>query len=113
MKRVLIVIVVLCAIHSVQALGKFGDWTFSVALTGYVSDETGKAPNAFLWIQEGCEHVNFAVLAQQNMTKEALLRNPRFRQKIAKLGGECSSGWLLGSRRTGVPRQAASRRSRR
>lgn len=87
MKRVLIVIVALCAIHSVQALGKFGDWTFSVALTGYVSDETGKAPNAFLWIPEGCEHVNFAVLAQQNMTEEALLRNPRFRQKIAKLGG--------------------------
>ena len=87
MKRVLIVIVALCAMHSVQALGKFGDWTFSVALTGYVSDETGKAPNAFLWIPEGCEHVNFAVLAQQNMTEEALLRNPRFRQKMAKLGG--------------------------
>lgn len=87
MKRLLFVILTLCAIHPVMALGKFGDWTCSVALTGYVSDETGKAPNAFLWIPENCKHVNFAVLAQQNMTEEALLRSPRFRQKMVELGG--------------------------
>ena len=87
MKRVVILCVLLLSVASAFALGKFGDWTCSVALSGYVSDETGKAPNAFLWIPEGCEHVNFAVLAQQNMTEEALLRSPRFRQKMTELGG--------------------------
>lgn len=87
MKRLLFVIMTLSAIHPVMALGKFGDWTCSVALTGYVSDETGKAPNAFLWIPEGCGKVRFAVLSQQNMTEEALLRSPRFREKMTELGG--------------------------
>ena len=87
MKRFVILCILQLFITSAFALGKFGDWTCSVALTGYVSDETGKAPNAFLWIPEECEHVNFAVLAQQNMTEEALLRSPRFRKKMAELGG--------------------------
>ena len=86
MKRFVILCILQLFITSAFALGKFGDWTCSVALTGYVSDETGKAPNAFLWIPEECEHVNFAVLAQQNMTEEALLRSPRFRKKMAELG---------------------------
>ena len=87
MKRFVILCILQLFIASAFALGKFGDWTCSVALTGYVSDETGKAPNAFLWIPEECEHVNFAVLAQQNMTEEALLRSPRFRKKMTELGG--------------------------
>ena len=87
MKRLLILCILQLSITSAFALGSFGDWTCSVALTGYVSDETGKAPNAFLWIPEKCEHVNFAVLAQQNMTEEALLRSPRFRKKMTELGG--------------------------
>lgn len=70
-----------------QALGNFGDWTCSVALAGYVSDETGKAPNAYCWIADGTEQVRFAVLAQQNMTEEALLRSKRFRQEMKRMGG--------------------------
>ena len=87
MKRFIILCILLLSFASIFALGKFGDWTCSVALTGYISDETGKAPNAFLWIPDGCEHVNFAVLAQQNMTEEALLRSSRFRKKMTELGG--------------------------
>lgn len=69
------------------ALGQLGDWTCSVALAGYVSDETGKAPNAYLWIADGTERVRFAVLAQQNMTEDALLRSERFRRQMKELGG--------------------------
>ena len=87
MKRFIILCILQLSVASIFALGKFGDWTCSVAPTGYISDETGKAPNAFLWIPNGCEHVNFAVLAQQNMTEEALLRSPRFRKKMKELGG--------------------------
>ncbi len=70
-----------------SALGKYGDWTCSVALSSYVSDETGKAPNAYMWVGESTKQVKFAVLAQQNMTEEALLRSPRFRRKMEQLGG--------------------------
>ena len=88
MKRILFCTLFLCvACLQLQALGKFGDWTCSVALSGYVSDETGKAPNAYCWIAEGTEQVRFAVLAQQNMTEEALLRSERFRKQMAELGG--------------------------
>ena len=68
-----------------SALGSFGDWTCSVALSSYVSDETGKAPNAYMWVADGTKQVKFAVLAQQNMTEEALLRNEQFRQKMEQL----------------------------
>lgn len=68
-----------------SALGAFGDWTCSVALSSYVSDETGKAPNAYMWVAEGTKQVKFAILAQQNMTEEALLRNEQFRQKMKQL----------------------------
>lgn len=88
MKRILFCLVLLCAAcFQLQALGTFGDWTCSVALSGYVSEETGKAPNAYCWIAEGTQTVKFAVLAQQNMTEEALLRSDRFRQQIKEMGG--------------------------
>ncbi|MGN0233737.1 MAG: hypothetical protein ACI4B5_04850 [Bacteroidaceae bacterium] len=90
MKRIILTFALFASIFHIApvfSLGRFGDWTCSVALTGYISDETGKAPNAFLWIPEGCEQVNFAVLAQQNMTEEALLRSGRFRKKMKDLGG--------------------------
>ena len=88
MKRILCCLVFLCAAcFQLQALGTFGDWTCSVALSGYVSEETGKAPNAYCWIAEGTQTVKFAVLAQQNMTEEALLRSDRFRQQIKEMGG--------------------------
>lgn len=88
MKRILLGVMLLWAAFSrVAALGQFGDWTCSVALTGYVSDETGKAPNAYLWMAEGTRNIRFAVLAQQNMTEEALLRSEHFRKQMKELGG--------------------------
>lgn len=87
MKRLVTIVLVLNVILPVSALGKYGVWTCSVALTGYISDETGKAPNAYLWLPHGVERVRFAVLAQQNMTEEALLRNASFRNKMRELGG--------------------------
>ena len=75
------------AVPSASALGRFGDWTCSVSLTGNVSDETGKVPNAYMWVPDGLEKVRFAVLAQQNMTEEALLRSPLFRERMRVLGG--------------------------
>ena len=88
MNRLILIALSLWAVSTlVQAQGKSGDWNCSVALTGYVSDEVGRAPNAYLWIAEGTERVKFAVLAQQNMTEEALLRSSRFRKQMRELGG--------------------------
>lgn len=88
MKRIVLAMMLLCMVAlRTQALGNFGDWTCSVPLAGYVSDETGKVPNAYCWIADGTEQVRFAVLAQQNMTEEALLRSKRFRQEMKRMGG--------------------------
>ena len=86
MKRAWLLCLLMVALNT-YALGSFGDWTCSVALSGYVSSETGKAPNAYMWVDEACEEVRFVVLAQQNMTEEALLRNASFRKEMARLGG--------------------------
>lgn len=86
MKRFCVCMIAMLTLEA-YALGKFGDWTCSVALSGYVSSETGKAPNAYMWVDEDCEQVRFVVLAQQNMTEEALLRNADFRKQMARLGG--------------------------
>lgn len=86
-KLALLFIICLSCLLSAKALGSTGDWTCSVALDGYVSSETGKAPNAYMWVDEACEEVRFVVLAQQNMTEEALLRDASFRKEMTKLGG--------------------------
>ena len=86
MKRIGLLCILVATLNT-YALGSFGDWTCSVALSGYVSSETGKNPNAYMWVDETCEEVRFVVLAQQNMTEEALLRNAGFRKEMAKLGG--------------------------
>lgn len=80
-------LLLLASAVAARALGPSGDWTCSVSLSGPVSSETGQAPNAYLWIPEGCEQVRFCVLAQQNMTEEAVLRSERFRRRMAELSG--------------------------
>lgn len=67
-----------------HAVGSSGIYQHSVALSGYISAETGKAPTAYLWIPDGCKQVKAVVFAQQNMTEEMLFRNPQFRQKMAQ-----------------------------
>ena len=59
---------------------------WSVELRRYISTETGKAPVAYLWVPEGCKNVKAVILSQQNMTEEAIYKNPRFQAKMKKLG---------------------------
>ena len=68
------------------AVGPSGIYQHSVALTGYVSPETGKAPTAYLWIPDGCQMVKAVMLAQQNMTEEMLYKNEAFRERMKALG---------------------------
>ena len=60
-------------------------YRWSVSLTGYISSETGKAPEAYLWIPEGCQRVKAVVLSQQNMTEEAIYKNPLFQKRMKEL----------------------------
>ena len=61
-------------------------YQWSVALKGYISTETGKAPNAYLWIPEGCKQVKAVVFAQQNMTEEMIFKMPVFQKRMKELG---------------------------
>ena len=70
----------------VLATGSSGMYRWSVELRGYISPETGKAPNAYLWMSEGCEKVKAVMVSQQNMAEEALFKMPSFRRQMAELG---------------------------
>lgn len=67
------------------AVGPSGMFQYSVSLTGYISEETGKAPTAYLWIPEGCQQVKAVMLAQQNMTEEMLYKMPLFQQRMKEM----------------------------
>lgn len=67
------------------AVGPSGMYQYSVALTDYISPETGKVPTAYLWIPEDCRKVRAVMFAQQNMTEEALFKMPSFRKKLAQM----------------------------
>lgn len=84
MKRVLIYILLMVTMP-VCGVGSSGMYQYSVALSGYISTETGKAPTAYLWIPEGCQQVKAVIFAQQNMTEEMLFKNPQFRQQMQQL----------------------------
>jgi hypothetical protein len=60
-------------------------YQWSVKLDGYLSNETGDHPDAFLWIPENCAQVRAIVVSQQNMCEETLFDHPRFREAISKL----------------------------
>ena len=68
------------------AVGSSGMYQWSVELKGYISTETGKAPNAYLWIPDGCQQVKAVVLAQQNMTEEMIFKMPVFQERMRELG---------------------------
>lgn len=80
-------LIALCLLGCVSHIEASDDWTCSVCLSAYTSLETNGAPRAFLWLPGKTERIRFAVLAQQNMTEEALLRNRQFRENMAQLGG--------------------------
>lgn len=70
----------------VSAVGGSGQYQYSVGLRGYVSSETGKEPQAFLWLPEGVDTVRALVVAQQNMTEEALFHSEEFKGAMSRLG---------------------------
>jgi hypothetical protein len=61
-------------------------YTCSVSLQGSISEETGKAQRAYLWIPDGCSHVKAVILAQQNMTEETIFKMPSFRNRLKEMG---------------------------
>ena len=86
MKHLLFSLLLLLLPLLCQAVGPSGFYQHSVALTGYVSTETGKVPTAYLWLPEGSRQVRAVMLAQQNMTEEMLFKNASFRERMGKLG---------------------------
>lgn len=87
MKRLLFLLS-LCFVLTAKAVGVGGSgmYQWSVELRGYISNETGKAPNAYLWLPQGCSQIKAVVLAQQNMTEEAIFKSPLFQKRMARLG---------------------------
>ena len=67
-------------------VGGSGMYQWSVELRRYVSNETGKAPVAYLWVPENCQRVKAVILSQQNMTEEAIYKNPNFQTQMKRLG---------------------------
>lgn len=89
MKSRFLSVIILLSIHFqtyVWAVGESGMYQWSVSLTGYISSETGKAPEAYLWIPEGCRQVKAVVFAQQNMTEEMIFKMPVFQKRMKELG---------------------------
>ena len=68
-----------------RAVGPSGMYQYSVEVAGYISNETGKAPTAYLWIPEGCRQVKAVVFAKQNMTEEMLFKMPSFQRHMKKM----------------------------
>jgi hypothetical protein len=63
-----------------------GEWQWAVTLKGFVSDETKKEPEAFLWVPAHCERLSAVMWGQQNMTEEMLFDMPSFRDSLAEMG---------------------------
>ncbi|MCI1647216.1 MAG: hypothetical protein LKI39_13390 [Bacteroides sp.] len=82
MKKWVGLLMLICLVNNVTA----AEWQWSIRLKGYISDETNKEPQAFLWIPAGCKQVRAVVVGQHNMTEETLFDNPLFRQKMAEIG---------------------------
>ena len=86
MKRLLLLLIsCLFLLPSMMAVGHSGMYQYSVSLTGFVSNETGKTPTAYLWIPEGCQQVKAVMFAQQNMTEEMLFKMPSFQQRMRSM----------------------------
>ena len=86
MRRILLIqLLCWCCLTASWAVGSSGIFQWSVELTGYISSETGKAPNAYLWIPEGCRRVKAVIFAQQNMAEEMLFHSEAFRQHMSQL----------------------------
>ena len=88
MKKVFCLLLLISLAVFTGAARAHGDAVYGwhVGLTGCVSGETGRAPVAYMWLPEGCKEVRAVLLAQQNMTEEALFRMASFRQRLTEMG---------------------------
>lgn len=59
-------------------------YQWSVPVAGAVSPETGRLPEAFLWIPPACKAVRAVVLGQHNLLEEPLFEAPGFRRALSK-----------------------------
>ena len=85
MKRTLLTFVIATICMTAMAVGPSGMYQYSVALTNYISTETGKAPTAYLWVPEKCKKVKAVMFAQQNMTEETLYKMESFKRKLTEM----------------------------
>ncbi len=58
---------------------------WSVEVPGVISEETGKAPRAYLWIPPSTERVKGVVFAPQNMLEQPIIEDASFRAAMTKL----------------------------
>ena len=88
MKKLVYILFIILFASSPRAFGVEGSrvYRWQAELKGCVSGETGRAPVAYMWLPEGAEEVKAVMLAQQNMTEEALFRMASFRQRLAEMG---------------------------
>lgn len=82
MKRVFILSA--CILNCLCLRLSAAEWQWSVPVRGIVSSETGRTPEAYLWIPSGCSRVRAVVVGQHNMSEETLFENPLFRQRMAE-----------------------------
>ncbi len=61
------------------------EWQWSVSVDKMISPETGKHPQAFLWVPPMCERVKAVMFGQHNMSEETLFEKTRFRDSLAVL----------------------------
>ncbi|MCI6551311.1 MAG: hypothetical protein MR450_10740 [Prevotella sp.] len=69
-----------------EAQGAHGMYSHAVPLRGMISPETGEAPVAYLWLPDGNAAVRAVIVAQQNMTEEALFRMTSFQREMRQMG---------------------------
>lgn len=60
------------------------EWQWSVPLQ-CISKETGRQPEAFLWIPPTCQRVRAVVMGKHNMCEEPLFEHPVFRRAMGEL----------------------------
>lgn len=80
-------IVCLLLLGMILAIGKLYavEWQWSVSVDKMISPETGKHPQAFLWIPPACERVRAVMFGQHNMSEETLFKKACFRDSLAAL----------------------------
>ena len=61
------------------------EYQWSVEVPGVISEETGKAPRAFLWLPTKTERVKGLVYAPQNMLEQPILESASFRAAMTRL----------------------------